>query len=347
MSRLLALCGAALVATGCGSDPALLGSEPRDTGVAEFALTATIGSTNYTVVGATLEIIGPASGPATKTIVDISAPVVQVVLKPGACTVALTGTPQLALTTAPNVPIDAELVSPNPQSFNIGESKETPVSFKFKPKTGKVAVGVTYSLAGGYLRGTATVTSVAREHPAPVISNVFDSLLNQTISFSGTWEQAVATVQDGLVGGSKERVFAIGDVTPQFGGEGAILSGIFAARDHRNSALLFNALNGVVTMTMAVPLGMLYGGTGPSGTHVAGDVEYACMLVPRPGDLDLAAYGATIDAAGYPDGNALLNVPIELRCYRMLYYDMIGQLFYGDSAQLRAEGFADLVPSMI
>lgn len=238
-------------------------------------------------------------------------------------------------------------MSPNPQSFNIGDSKETPVSFKFKPKAAKVAVGATYSLAGGYIRGSATVTSVTRQHPAPVISNVFDSLLNQTISFSGTWEQAVATERDGLVTGSKERVFAIGEITPQFGGDGAILSGIFATRDHPNSALVFNAKDGGVTMTMILPLGTISGGTGPSGSHVAGDVEYDCGVFPRPGGLDLAAYGATINATGYPDGNVLLNIPIEFSCYRMLYYDIGGQLLYGDSAQLKAEGFADLVPSIL
>ena len=347
MSRLLALCGAALVAMSCGNDPARLGPEARDTGVAEIALTATVGSTSYSVVGAGLEIVGPAPGSTTKKIVDVSEPVVLVVLKPGAYTVRLTGTPQLAPSSAPSTPIDAELVSPNPQSFNIGEFKQVPVSFNFKPKTAKLAVGVAYSLAGGYIRGTATVTSLTRDNPPPanLLSDIFDPLMDQTISFSGIWDQAVATESDGLNPGSKERHFATGDISPQFGGDGAILSGIFATRDHPDSFVTFSAKDGAVTLPFRVQLGTISGATGPGGSHVNGDVQYDCSVSSRPAGLDLTAYGATIGATGYPDGNALLNVPIKIICYRMVYYDVTMGL-YGASAQLAADGFADLVPSL-
>lgn len=311
--------------------------------MAEFALSTTVGGAEYSVVGATLEIVGPASAPSTKTITDISASVVSVELKAGAYTVELKGNPQLAPTSAPGEVIDAELVSPNPQSFIIGDYKRLSVAFKFKLKSGKVDVGVAYSTAGGFVKGTATVTSVTRStnsrYPA---SHEFDPLSSQTISFSATWEQAVPNVRDGQSGG-KDRYFDLGrDIVAQFGGDGAVLSGIFDGTRTYGS-ILFNANNGVVTLG-PVDVAAVFG--GGLGSSAAGDVDYDCHLLPQPPTLDVTAYGAAVDAAGYPDGKAVVGVPVRLECVRILFYDEFGLLLYNDTDKLVAEGTADIVPSL-
>lgn len=123
--------------------PAHDGSEPLpDTGQLELALTTTIDGEQYELQGAVFEITG-AQALTLDTNADSTDTLLQE-LPVGEYSVALSAGWQLVQVNAPDVPLDATLISDNPLPFTVASGEITPLQFRFAvldPNDGPAATG--------------------------------------------------------------------------------------------------------------------------------------------------------------------------------------------------------------
>lgn len=319
MRTALAAAVACLTSIACGSS---VGPESiagtADSGTVNVALTvAGSDGQQYRLLGASLAV----TGPTTRTI-PADADNVSAVLKAGTYNVLLEGAWRLEAASAPGVPVEADLVSPNPQSFSISVASTTPVTFKFKPKTlGQVAFTPSYVTTGGFVRGSFTLSSLqtgasaGSSQLAALIRNV---LVGSSIGFSEAWDSSYETTAVDQVPGPPAyelrllRIHAFG--TAQFGGDAdAVLTNAFWARhdqeqwrepafyapSYGDGSVAFRGMT-IESIHYADRVGPLQPGDRIYEFDISGDGS------------DLRSYGATTDAEGFPVIDSLSAFPVSV-----------------------------------
>lgn len=185
MKACLSLCVLAAVLAGCGGSDSTTSSDDL-TGRARLSLSG-IGSDGYTysIVGYSLRFEGPQS----LVVGESPDETIWLTLRTGHYTVALEGDWHVERTDVPGVPVDVELVSPNPLAFAVRDNEETPVRFIFKlPSEGNAAVTIGVD-AGGWISGTFQIAGA----DDPNATHAFDPLLGVPVPFTISWQDARIT----------------------------------------------------------------------------------------------------------------------------------------------------------
>lgn len=204
--RNLSACLLALWVVACGGAAGT--TLPQGTGQIELPLIAPgPNGQTYELVGATFTL----TGPETVTISNTSGPAVIVPLTAGLYSIQLSGNYHLERVGAPGQAVPAQLISPNPLSFTLGEGEERVVRFLFKiPGTGDADVGFTVD-NGGWISGTLNLSML---NPTGS-QNIFSELEGESIPFTISFESATFTRESGF-----NQVLRVetSPITLQFGG---------------------------------------------------------------------------------------------------------------------------------
>jgi hypothetical protein len=204
--RSIGTCVLALLVWACGGTP---GTDAlQATGRLELPLTSTSSDgVTYRLVGATFTI----NGPENVTITDTSAPTVSVALTSGLYTVQLGGNWLLERMDAPGQALQAQLISPNPMPFTLGEGQTRTVRFLFKtPADGDVDLGIQVD-TGGWISGTMDFTNAPPNGP----DDIFAELAGKTVPFTISFESSTLFRE----GGFNQRLrVETSPITLQFGG---------------------------------------------------------------------------------------------------------------------------------
>jgi hypothetical protein len=199
-------CLLALWVVACGGAAGT--AAPQGTGQLELPLTAPgPNGQTYELVGATFTL----TGPENVTITNTSGSMVSVPLSAGLYSIQLSGNYHLERVGAPGQAVPAQLISPNPLSFSIGEGEVRVVRFLFKiPGTGDADLGFSVD-NGGWITGTLEISQL---NP-PGSDNLFTGLAGQSIPFTISFESAMLSREGGF---QPALQVMTSPITLQFGG---------------------------------------------------------------------------------------------------------------------------------
>lgn len=162
----------------------------------------------YELVGATFTLTGPENVTITNT---SGTNTVSVPLAAGLYSVELGGSWHLERLDAPGQAVPAQLISPNPLSFSIGEGEVRVVRFLFKiPGTGDADLGFSVD-NGGWITGTLDISQLS----PPGNDNIFSGLAGQSIPFTISFESAMLSREGGF---QQALQVTTSPITLQFGG---------------------------------------------------------------------------------------------------------------------------------